>query len=58
MANNELKFRRVDAPARERARAEWNRPAWFAPALIVLILLAGLVPAWLAWRRKERAPAR
>jgi len=58
MANNELKFRRVDAPARERARAEWNRPAWFAPALIVLILLAGLAPAWLAWRRKERAPAR
>ncbi|MFA5082528.1 MAG: ABC transporter substrate-binding protein, partial [Hydrogenophilaceae bacterium] len=55
MANNELKYRRVDPEAREQARAAWNRPHWAGPLLAFLALLLTLVPAWLAYRRSQDA---
>ncbi|NTV95112.1 MAG: ABC transporter substrate-binding protein [Thiobacillus sp.] len=58
MANNELKYRRVDPADRESARAAWNRPHWFGPALALLTLALALVPAWRAYRRNQEAPAR
>jgi ABC-type transport system substrate-binding protein len=58
MANNELKFRRIGPAAREAARADWNRPAWFGPVLAVVLLLAVLWPAWRAYRRNQEASAR
>jgi ABC-type transport system substrate-binding protein len=58
MANNELKYRRVDPAAREAARTEWNRPHWLGPALAVLALVLALVPAWRAYRRNQEAAAR
>ena len=57
MANNGLKYRRIDSEARAAARVGWNRPAWQMPALILGLLGLGLVPAWLAWRRKQEAKA-
>lgn len=57
MANNGLKYRRLEAESRAELRAEWNRPGWQAPVLILLLLIAGLVPAWLAWRRRQAARA-
>ncbi len=58
MANNELKYRRVEPAVRETARADWNRPAWFGPVLAVVLLLAVLWPAWRAYRRNQEASAR
>jgi ABC-type transport system substrate-binding protein len=58
MANNELKYLRIDAAARETARARWNRPDWLGPILAVLVLLLALVPAWRAYQRKLQASAR
>ena len=55
MANNGLKYLRIDATARERARDRWNRPDWIGPILLGLFMILGLVPAWWAWRRKQEA---
>ncbi len=53
MANNKLKYWRVDAAQRDRLRGEWNRPArwplWAGAA--VLLLFAGWM--WRALRRRE-----
>ena len=57
MANNELKYRRIEPVAREAARAKWNRPYWLGPFLAGLLLLAVLWPAWRAWRRNQERNA-
>ncbi|MEK6662469.1 MAG: ABC transporter substrate-binding protein [Pseudomonadota bacterium] len=58
MANNGLKYLRIDPALRERQRAAWNKPLlWPLFALGALLLLA-LVPAVFVWRRKLHAPAR
>lgn len=57
MANNTLKYRRVDAALRAQRRAEWNRPVLWPIALGALGLVALIVPAALAWRRHERKAA-
>lgn len=57
MANNELKYRRVDPAARAAARAQWNRPGWAGPVLALLVLVLALLPAWRAWRRNQEATA-
>ena len=53
MANNELKYRRIDPAAREQARARWNKPRWAGPVIAAGLLLAALWPAWRAWRRRQ-----
>jgi oligopeptide transport system substrate-binding protein len=58
MANNTLKYRRIDPELRARRRAEWNRPVVW-PVLLggALLLLSG-IPAWVTHRRRERSAAR
>ena len=53
MANNKLKYWRVDAVQRDRLRRAWNRPArWpLMAGTIGLLLFAGWV--WYALRRRE-----
>jgi ABC-type transport system substrate-binding protein len=58
MANNGLKYLRIDAVARETARTRWNHPDWFGPILTMLFLTLTLVPAWRAYRRKQELDAR
>ena len=55
MANNGLKYQRIDVQARGQKRAQWNRPAvWpIAAGLGALVLI--LAPAVLSYRRRERA---
>jgi ABC-type transport system substrate-binding protein len=54
MANNTLKYRRIDPELRERRRAEWNRPVLWPIGLLVIALAAVIAPAVVAWRRHER----
>jgi oligopeptide transport system substrate-binding protein len=55
IANNELKYLRVDPVLRERERRAWNQPI-FWPFIAVLLLLAiALIPAWLSYRKRQRA---
>ena len=45
MANNTLKYQRIDPALRERMRDEWNQPVVWPLALLVLVLVLLLLPA-------------
>jgi ABC-type transport system substrate-binding protein len=55
MANNGLKYQRIDPQLRQARRAEWNRPnVW--PLLVAVAVVAALLwPAIATYRRRERA---
>jgi ABC-type oligopeptide transport system substrate-binding subunit len=56
MANNKLKYWRVDAAEREQLRSTWNRPAYWP--LMLGFLLLSLFGVWM-WRvLKKREDAR
>ncbi len=55
MANNTLKYRRIDPDLRARLRTEWNPPIlwplrWLLGALALIVLPA----LWMVWRRERR----
>ena len=57
MANNTLKYRRIDPDLRARLRAAWNRPVLWPLGLLAVLFAAFVVPAvWLYIRRQYRAP--
>ena len=56
MANNTLKYLRIDPHLRAARRAEWNRPVLWPLALLALALAAAVAPAVAQWRRQERRP--
>lgn len=57
MAHNQLKYRRVDGPARVAYQQRWNRPVWW-PLLAALALVAAAVwPAVAGYRRRLKATA-
>ncbi|MBW8371779.1 MAG: ABC transporter substrate-binding protein [Thiobacillus sp.] len=57
MANNTLKYRRIDPALRETRRDEWNKPVLWPIVLLVAALVAVIAPAVIAWRRHERKTA-
>jgi oligopeptide transport system substrate-binding protein len=57
MANNNLKYQRLDPQLRDRMRRAWNEPVVWPVALILLVLALSVVPAILTFRRRERATA-
>ncbi|ADE13978.1 extracellular solute-binding protein family 5 [Nitrosococcus halophilus Nc 4] len=58
MANNTLKYRRIDPQLRAQLRAEWNRPViWPLWALLAALVLVAMPAVMLYWR-KERQPGR
>lgn len=57
MANNTLKYRRIDPDLRASRRAEWNRPVLWPIVLLVVALVAVIAPAVIGWRRHERKTA-
>jgi len=58
IANNLLKYQRVDPELRARRRAEWNGPSWWPIAGVVLFALALVFPAVALFRRRESRTAR
>jgi hypothetical protein len=53
MANNTLKYLRLDPARRAERRAAWNRPiTWPVWAGLGVLVLSAL-PAWVAYRRRE-----
>ncbi len=55
MANNTLKYKRIDPKLRARLRAKWNRPIVWPLLVLVGGLLIGIVPALVSYRRKNYA---
>ena len=57
MANNTLKYKRVDGEIRTEAQQAWNRPVLWPALILLLVLVASLVPAVLGFRARERSRA-
>jgi hypothetical protein len=57
MANNTLKYRRIEPQLRARLQAEWNKPVRWPLGLVAALLLLVLVPAWIGYQRRQRMPA-
>jgi ABC-type transport system substrate-binding protein len=57
MANNGLKYQRLEPQLREEMRRAWNEPVVWPMALILLVLGLSVVPAIVTFRRRERATA-
>ena len=57
MANNKLKYKRIDPVTRKAQREQWNSPVWWPVILIVVILGLSLVPAIRYHQRRERSAA-
>jgi len=56
MANNTLKYRRIDPGLRAEKREAWNRPRWTPVAVFVIVLVLAVVPAvWVAVRHLREA---
>jgi peptide/nickel transport system substrate-binding protein len=55
MANNTLKYKRIDPQLRAAQRSKWNRPIIWPLLLTVLLLVAAFVPAVVIYRRKQRS---
>jgi ABC-type transport system substrate-binding protein len=58
MANNTLKYKRVDPELRARQRESWNQPVTWPLYLLGGVLVASVVPALVSLRRRERRAAR
>jgi len=58
MANNRLKYLRIDPVRRAELRAAWNRPVLWPIAVIVGLLVGVTVPAVVAYRKRERGTRR
>ncbi|HEX5766742.1 MAG TPA: ABC transporter substrate-binding protein, partial [Burkholderiales bacterium] len=58
MAGNTMQYLRLDPALRAGLRREWNRPVVWPVALLLAVLIASAIPAFLAYRRRERMAAR
>ena len=55
MANNTLKYKRIDPVIRDNNRGQWNQPVTWPIWLIVMIFVVSALPAFLSYRRRQRA---
>ena len=57
MANNTLKYKRIDPYMRAELRKEWNQPVLWPIVSLLVILLVSLIPAYVSYRRREKSTA-
>ena len=55
MANNGLKYQRIDPQLRQQKRSEWNHPVVWPIAAVLAALALALTPAVRSYRKRERA---
>ncbi len=58
MANNQLKYTRIDIAERDLKRQEWNKPVFWPLVLGVAVFVAMMMPALKAYRRRTRETRR
>ncbi len=54
MAHNTIKYQKIDTSLRQQNRREWNKPVLWPLILLSIALVLGLIPAIMAYRRRER----
>ena len=57
MANNTLKYKRVEGPMRAAAQKAWNQPVLWPVGLVLGLLFVSLIPAIRDFRARERSRA-
>ena len=57
MANNTLKYKRIDGAERAKKQRDWNRPVLWPLILLGVILLLSAIPAIRDYRERERSRA-
>ena len=57
MANNTLKYKRLDPVKRAQARKKWNQPVLWPFALLGVLVAVSIIPAVVSYRRRERSAA-
>lgn len=55
IANNTLKYRQIDPALRQHLRDKWNQPVLWPGLILLGLVMALLLPAIIAWRRRERS---
>jgi ABC-type transport system substrate-binding protein len=58
MANNSLKYRRIDPQLRGHKRQAWNQPVLWPLGVLAALLVVAVLPAALAYRRHENQRVR
>ncbi len=58
MANNTLKYKRIDPEVRNQRQQSWNPPIVWPLVLLFLLLVITAIPAVMVYRRHERSAAR
>jgi ABC-type transport system substrate-binding protein len=54
MANNTLKYKRLNPGLRAEKRAEWNKPVLWPVIMVFLVFIAALIPAINTYRQKQQ----
>jgi ABC-type transport system substrate-binding protein len=54
MANNGLKYLRIDGAEREAKRAEWNQPVWWPLPMLAGVMVVAVLPAYRVYRQRRR----
>ena len=58
MANNTLKYKKIDPVLRDLKQREWNQPVTWPLKLVGLVFVMSLIPAVVGFYRRERRAAR
>ncbi len=53
MANNTLKYRRVDTSLREKLQSEWNQPILWPLGVVVFVIMLMVLPAVFIYRTRK-----
>lgn len=57
MARNRTKYQRIDSARRAELRGEWNKPVYWPLLLGLIVVVIAVLPAWLSFRKRQRATA-
>jgi len=58
MANNTLKYKRIDSTTRAEKRSAWNKPVTWPLYTALLLFIVVVLPGVISYRRKEHGQGR
>lgn len=53
MANNTLKYRRIDTGVREKLQSQWNQPILWPLGIVIIVIMLMVMPAVFIYRSKK-----